>query len=109
MRQVRGQDLTTMLANLNAENVPLSSRTLPLRRAGSEWGVPTYVGTGTPENATLYDVIYCDFDMYDVEKQLEKITGKQRQRDVYHAGSNTSSVFIDWFRSQSCADETVMI
>lgn len=102
---VSGADLATMLDRLNGGTRTLGPRqhgAFDAARLSDTYSVPDYVGTGTPSDSLTYDVIYCDFDAWAVEQQLQNITGVAKERELYHPGSNTSSVLVDWFGQHPC-------
>lgn len=97
-RDIAGATLAELVARLNARGGP-SSR----RLSAASQGFPSYINSSTPQQAASYDIIYCDFDAEAVEAELKQLSGgKLPVREVYRPSSNTSSILVDWFKSQPC-------
>mmetsp|Transcript_38787 Transcript_38787/g.121189 ORF Transcript_38787/g.121189 Transcript_38787/m.121189 type:complete len:541 (-) Transcript_38787:190-1812(-) len=96
--KVDGSALAELLARLNAKHGAGARRL-----AAASWAVPWYVNSSVPVPAVSYDLIYCDFDAFDVEEELAQlVSGGMPKREVYRPLSNTSSVLVDWFKGQPC-------
>ena len=60
------------------------------------------MSTGAPDASTTYDLLYCDFDIASVRKQIEHLTGSFNKEAFRWPALNTTSVLVEYFKTQPC-------